>query len=88
MTQQEQFLKRLDDQDKVLEKLVAGQSDILLKMSEHRIEHASVDPSIKELVGILKGVKFLKGTILLLASIVGSCWLAFVWIKDHLHWKG
>lgn len=87
MMEKEEYLRRLDKQDEILERLVQGQADILTKMREHRAEHEAVDPSVKELVGILKGLKFMKATTVLFAAIVGSAWVTLVWIRDHLHWK-
>lgn len=68
---------RLDKQDTMLR-------EILERMAEHRKEHEGVDPSITELVGILKGMKFLRSTTLLIAAIVGAGWAIIVWAKDHV----
>ena len=79
MRRDDNFSTRLDTQDDLLRQILA-------KMAEHRKEHEIVDPSIVELVGILKGVKFLKGFVILCASIVGSLWVAWLWAKDHIKW--
>lgn len=68
---------RLDKQDVMLR-------EILQKMAEHRKEHETVDPSIKELVDILKGVKFMRSTVLLLAAVLGGAWALITWAKDHV----
>lgn len=87
MTEKEEYLRRLDKQDGVLEQLMKGQMDILTKMAEHRVEHEAVDPSIKELVGILKGIKFMRGAVIAIGSVCGTLWLIWIWIKDHLQFK-
>lgn len=87
MIDREEYLRRLDKQDEMLSRLEEGQADILAKMREHRVEHEAVDPSVKELVGILKGLKFMKAATILFAAIIGSAWVALVWIRDHIHWK-
>lgn len=69
--------ERLDNQDEMLRQ-------ILTKMAEHRKEHEIVDPSILEVVDILKGIKFLKTTTIVLASVSGFLWAAWVWAKDHI----
>lgn len=68
---------RLDTQDKLLR-------EILSRMADHKKEHEAVDPPILELVNILKGIKFLKGAFIFLASCAGSVWVAWVWAKDHI----
>ena len=68
---------RLDTQDELLR-------EILTRMSAHKKEHEIVDPSLLELVNILKGMKFMKAATLLLASFVGSLWVAWLWAKDHI----
>lgn len=70
---------RLDTQDKLLR-------EILSSMAEHKKEHEIVDPSLMELVGVLKGIKFLKATTILLASFIASLWVAWIWVKDHIKW--
>lgn len=87
MTEKEEYLRRLDKQDAVLEQLIKGQADMLTKMAEHRVEHAAVDPSVKELVGILRGIKFMRGAVIAIGSVCGTLWLIWVWIKDHVHFK-
>ena len=77
MTEHDRYERRLDNQDAMLR-------EILAKMAAHRVEHEAIDPSVKELVGILKGVKFMKATTILLGSIIGSLWLAWLWAKDHI----
>lgn len=77
MTEHDRYERRLDNQDAMLR-------EILAKMAAHRVEHEAIDPSVKELVGILKGVKFMKATTILLGSIIGSMWLAWLWAKDHI----
>jgi len=77
MTEHDRYERRMDQQDAMLR-------EILERMATHRAEHEAIDPSVKELVGILKGLKFMKATTLLLASIVGSLWLAWLWAKDHV----
>lgn len=77
MTEHDRYERRLDNQDAMLR-------EILAKMAAHRVEHEAIDPSVKELVGILKGVKFMKATTILLGSIIGSLWLAWLWTKDHI----
>lgn len=84
MTEKEEYIRRLDKQDETLEKLMEGQTAILQKMAEHRIEHEAVDPSVKELVGILKGMKFLRATAMVLASVIGGGYLTLLWIRDHV----
>lgn len=87
MTEKEEYIRRLDKQDETLAKLMEGQSAILQKMAEHRVEHEAIDPSVKELVGILKGMKFMKAATVLLASILGTFWVVWLWVKDHIHLK-
>lgn len=86
MTDKDEYMRRMDKQDEALDRLVEGQTAILLKMAEHRKEHEGVDPSIKELVGILKGIKFMRSATIALGSICGSLWIAWLWIKDHIKW--
>lgn len=87
MTEKEEYLRRLDKQDETLEKLIEGQTTILTKMAEHRVEHEAVDPSIKELVSILKGIKFMRAAVIAVGSVCGTAWIVWVWIKDHIHFK-
>lgn len=68
---------RLDTQDELLR-------EILRRMAEHKKEHEIVDPPIIELVDILKGIKFMKGFVLIAGSIIGSLWVAWIWAKDHV----
>lgn len=75
--EQEGLESRLDKQDVMLR-------EILSRMSEHKKEHEQVDPSIKELVDILKGVKFMRSTVLLLAAVLGGAWALIAWAKDHI----
>lgn len=77
MSDQDRLEGRLDQQDTMLR-------EILTRMAEHKKEHEAVDPSILELVGILKGMKFLRATTLLLAAVVGAAWAVLVWAKDHI----
>lgn len=77
MSEHDRYERRLDNQDAMLR-------EILERMASHRAEHEAIDPSVKELVGILKGVKFMKGFVIILASIVGSLWVAWLWAKDHI----
>lgn len=87
MPEKEEYLRRLDKQDDVLEELMKGQITLLTKMAEHRVEHEAVDPSIRELVGILKGIKFMRGAVIATGSVCGTLWLIWVWFKDHVHFK-
>lgn len=73
----DRYEKRMDAQDVMLR-------EILQRMATHRVEHEAIDPSVKELVGILKGMKFMRSVVILLASILGSVWLAILWAKDHI----
>ena len=84
MTEKEEYLKRLDKQDEALEKLVEGQRDILTRMAEHKKEHKLVDPSLQELVTLLKGIKFMRATVIGLGSVCGFLYMAWVWAKDHI----
>lgn len=77
MSEHDRYERRLDAQDAMLRQ-------ILEKMAAHRAEHEAIDPSVKELVGILKGVKFLRATVILLASIFGAGWAFLIWAKDHI----
>lgn len=77
MSEHDRYERRLDSQDAMLR-------EILERMATHRAEHEAIDPSVKELVGILKGLKFMKATTILLGSIIGSLWLAWLWAKDHV----
>jgi hypothetical protein len=77
MPEHDRYERRMDQQDAMLR-------EILERMATHRAEHEAIDPSVKELVGILKGVKFMKATTILLASILGSVWLIWLWAKDHV----
>lgn len=87
MLEKEEYLRRLDKQDVVLEELMKGQTTILTKMAEHRVEHEAVDPSIRELVGILKGIKFMRGAVIAIGSVCGTAWILWTWLKDHVHFK-
>lgn len=71
------ILTRLSDQDVKLR-------EILSSMAAHKAEHAEVDPSIKELVGILKGMKFMRSTVVLLSVLIAGGWALIVWAKDHV----
>lgn len=83
MTQQELYMQRLDQQDKILAKLVEGQENILIGMATHRKEHEAVDPSIKELINILKGIRFLRATIIGLAAVAVAVVGGMTWLKAH-----
>ena len=87
MTEKEEYLKRLDKQDETLERLVEGQHDILTRMAEHKKEHELVDPSLQELVTLLKGIKFMRATVIAVGSVCGTAWIVWVWVKDHIHFK-
>jgi hypothetical protein len=77
MSEHDRYERRLDSQDAMLR-------EILERMAAHRAEHEAIDPSVKELVGILKGVKFMKAATILFASIIGSLWVFWIWAKDHI----
>lgn len=85
MTQQELYLQRLDQQDKVLKDLMDGQTQILLKMEKHRTEHEAVDPSIKELITVLKGIKFMRATVIGIAAVAVGVVGVVAWVKAHAH---
>lgn len=69
--------KRLDQQDGMLREILGG-------MATHKAEHAEVDPSIKELVNILKGMKFMRSTFVILAATIAGAWALLAWAKDHV----
>ena len=73
----DRYERRMDEQDTMLR-------EILTKMALHKQEHENIDPALKELVSILKGIKFLKATIVALGALVGSCYMAWLWAKDHI----
>lgn len=69
--------KRLDQQDGMLR-------EILDNMATHKAEHAAVDPSIQELVGILKGMKFMRSAAVMVAALIAGAWALLAWAKDHV----
>lgn len=59
--------------------------DALLRLTREKSERAKEEEeSIKELVGILKGLKFMKRTSILLAGIVASVLAGWDWLASHL----
>lgn len=77
MREHDRYEQRLDAQDSMLR-------EILSRMAEHKMEHELVDPSINELVTILKSIKFLRGLVIVGASIIAGCWALIVWARDHI----
>ena len=58
--------------------------DALLLLTQEKSERAKEEEdSIKELVGILKGLKFMKRTSVLLAGIIASVLAGWDWLTAH-----
>lgn len=58
--------------------------DALLKLTQEKAERAKEeDDSIKELIGILKGLKFMKRTSIIIAGIIASALAGWDWLSAH-----
>lgn len=71
--------RRMDNQDAML-------ADISKKMTAHLAVEETVKPSVDELVKLLNGIKFLRGTILIIAPVCVGLYSLGVWIKEHVKW--
>lgn len=71
--------RRMDAQDGMLK-------EINDKLTSHLAIESEVKPSVDELVKVLNGIKFLRGTVLIIAPACAIGWQIFVWIKEHVKW--
>ena len=79
------ILNRMNHQDRTLDEIKSAQAQLNNKVETHIQLEAEVKPSIDELIGILRGSKFIGRFVFWLCSALGSAWLFLQWAKDHLH---
>ena len=78
------LLQRLKEQDDTLKEIKDNQSDMKGKLDSHMMMEAQVKPSIDELIAVLNGSKLIGRVVVWGCSFVGSAWVAFVWLRDHV----
>jgi hypothetical protein len=78
------ILNRMNHQDRTLDEIKNQQSDMKQKLDTHMQMEADIRPSIDELIGVLKGSKFIGRIVFWLCSIAGAAWGFIVWSRDHI----